>query len=174
MSNGANALIRTLVDAGITDPVPAGTTFVSANMGGTASFFSSAPGYDGVDTGAMAPVTLTLNTSLKDTWINGAATTFNYGTATTLAVNRSGPQRSLVQFDLSSIPIGSTVTSATLTLNATAVNGSNPIEVHRVSPTAVWTEGTANGAAPSWQRDLTVGGARVVPLVDDVPKPGDV
>jgi hypothetical protein len=59
----------------------------------------------------------------KDTYINSANPSNNYGVSTSIDLgNNSGAvNRVLLQFDLSAIPIGSSVTSSTLTLTA---NGS--------------------------------------------------
>ncbi|MFN9987272.1 MAG: beta strand repeat-containing protein, partial [Pirellula sp.] len=80
-----------------------------------------------------------------DTYINAGATSTNYGTSTSMIVDRSGGdpgnQRALIQFALSDIPVGATITSAQMRLNATAVTGSMPVEVYRV--TSTWTEAGA-------------------------------
>jgi hypothetical protein len=85
----------------------------------------------------------------QDTYIRSAATTFNYGAATRLVVDRSGggigDQRALVRFDLSSIPAGATITSATLQMQATANGGAFNINIYRV--TQSWVEGSGNATA---------------------------
>ena len=54
-----------------------------------------------------------------DTYVNAASPTTNYGSATVLSLGRTASgldQRILIRFDLSSIPTGSTINSATLQL----------------------------------------------------------
>lgn len=64
-----------------------------------------------------AAVAVTLGT-LADTYVDGGSSSSNYGSDASMFVDaeQSQPQRSFVMFDLSGIPPGSTVTSATLTL----------------------------------------------------------
>jgi hypothetical protein len=89
---------------------------------------------------AGVPTDLVLQPSTADSYVNQQATTTNYGTATAMYVQAKTGQarRSLVQFDISSIPSGSTINSATLELYATAVSGSQTLNVHRI--TGIWTE----------------------------------
>jgi uncharacterized repeat protein (TIGR01451 family) len=93
--------------------------------------------------------TVTLSAS-KDTWINALSTTLNYGVSTTMNIDRQGgglgEERSLLQFDLSSIPAGAIITSAQLRLTKTGgATASQNIGVYRV--TSAWDEGTQNGTA---------------------------
>ena len=82
--------------------------------------------------------------------------TTNYGTATTLKVQswKNGNNiRTFVQFDVSSIPAGSTVSSATLTLCATTVPSSTrTYDAHLV--TSSWSEGSV-----TWNTQPSVAGA---------------
>jgi len=97
---------------------------------------------------------------VQDAWIDQANPTQNKGTDVTLRVNPvSGTlRRSLVKFDLSSIPAVACVNSATLRLTLAAVQSpEQTFAVHRL--TQSWTEGapgsiiiigSTNGA--SWSR----------------------
>ena len=89
---------------------------------------------------AGVPTDLVLQPSIADTYVNQAATGNNYGTATTMYVQARTAQarRTLVQFDVSSVPAGSVVNSATLELYATAVTGGLTLNAHRI--TGTWTE----------------------------------
>ena len=85
--------------------------------------------------------TLVIQPSSADTYLDQTNSTTNYGTATTMGVrNRNGQaRRSMVQFDLSGIPAGSTITAATLELYATAAPATaQTLNVHHV--TGTWTE----------------------------------
>ncbi len=85
--------------------------------------------------------TVTLNPS-KDTWIDGDNPDLNYGLSTELKVDREAtkPERTLIQFDLSSIPAGATINSASLKL--TKLSGNNDINIDVHMATADWDEGT--------------------------------
>ena len=86
----------------------------------------------------------------KDELITSFQPTFNDGVNPLLAIGRVGGinnDRTLIQFDLSTIPVGATVTSAVLSLyctNDNASTGSN-FTVHRM--VRAWLEGTGNYAA---------------------------
>ncbi|MCE7973100.1 MAG: hypothetical protein DYG92_02060 [Leptolyngbya sp. PLA1] len=55
-------------------------------------------------------------------------------------------RRALLQFDLSLIPAGSTITSATLTLHSEQAQGSATYTLHRLL--ATWGEGTSDAGSP--------------------------
>ena len=103
-------------------------------------------------------VTLQPNGAIgKDTYIASQNKDSNFGNATTLrtdsenAANR--PIRSLIQFDLSSIPNNATVISATLGLYLSSNTGSQTdvVEAHRLTRT--WTEGTGGtNTGATWNR----------------------
>ncbi len=82
--------------------------------------------------------------SIADTSADESKPTNNYGTNTTILVRSwqsAKDARSFVEFDVSSIPSGSTVNTATLTLCARRVPGSTrTIDLHRI--TASWVETT--------------------------------
>jgi hypothetical protein len=86
------------------------------------------------------PTELVIQPSSIDSWVNQASQNGNYGSDTSIYVQARNLQarRLLVQFDLSSIPLNSTINSATLELYATSTTGSNTIELHRI--TSGWTE----------------------------------
>lgn len=63
----------------------------------------------------------------KDTYLNEAAATTNYGTATTMIIGAivakaASRYNSLISFDISNIPSGSTISAAKLTFNCTSVD----------------------------------------------------
>lgn len=96
--------------------------------------------------------TLTLSAS-DDTYLqNGSGN--NYGASTTLLVKAS--YVSLLRFDLSSIPAGSTVVSAKLSLAAASNENGGDISAYAVlSGNAGWIEGAKSGTAagsgePNW------------------------
>ncbi|MDH3451910.1 MAG: DUF4347 domain-containing protein, partial [Gammaproteobacteria bacterium] len=92
----------------------------------------------------------------QDTYIDVGNTTFNYGASTQLIVDRLGGQlgdgRVLVQFDLSSIPVGTTINSATLQMQASAVSSAMDIEVHELLEG--WVEGSNIGTPGEASWDL--------------------
>ncbi|MBT8036274.1 MAG: InlB B-repeat-containing protein [Verrucomicrobiae bacterium] len=108
---------------------------------------SSLSDNDGVTLRALVGGTVVLQdglnsyTGTRDTYINGASTTSNYGTQTTLSIyNRSQGSKyrySFLSYDLSSIPAGSTIVSASLDLvqNNTVANS---VDVYEL--TGSWTE----------------------------------
>ena len=82
---------------------------------------------------------------VKDNYVSRTDTDLNYGVSTTLVV--SPDENPLVEFDLSAIPEGATITSATLQLEADSRTGAGPeiISVHRMLEP--WAEGTQDGAS---------------------------
>ena len=103
--------------------------------------------------------------SIADTWADESKPNNNKGTDTTMLVRswQSGKNgRSFVEFDVSSIPSGSTVNTATLTLCATKVPSSTrTIDLHRV--TASWVETTL-----TWNNQPGVAGS----VTDSATTPG--
>ncbi|MCP3870586.1 MAG: DUF4347 domain-containing protein, partial [Gammaproteobacteria bacterium] len=120
-----------------------------------------------VDPGALLMVA-------KDTYIDNSTKAENHGLSTSLIVDQSGgglaDVRTLVQFDLGDLPSGTTITSATLQMQATANTGALTIQVYEV--TEAWEEGAADGAGDTanWtQRNdtdnwSTAGGGVVSPV----------
>ncbi len=79
----------------------------------------------------------------SDSWVTEKKPGQNHGSDTLIEVKSKNGQaaRGFVQFDVSSIPAGSTINSATLNLCAVLVpNATRAYNVHRV--TAGWAEGT--------------------------------
>lgn len=75
----------------------------------------------------------------------GASADNNYGTNAVLYVRSSEPWRSLIKFDLSGIPAGSTIFSATLSLwTAQQRAGTGTVTAYRILPAnSAWTEAGA-------------------------------
>lgn len=103
--------------------------------------------------GGKQPITRTFQPSAMDSWLNQRRPNTNYGSDSTMivrsyqtgAVGRNG--RSVVQFDISQIPQGSTVSSATLSLYASAVPArTRTYYAHRI--TTSWDEGTVTWNTP--------------------------
>jgi VCBS repeat-containing protein len=94
----------------------------------------------------------------KDTYIV-SATNNNFGGSTQLILDKAGGsvgnQRVLLQFDLSAIPAGATINSATLQLEASAIGTTMNLNVYELLQT--WTEGTGNGTAgvANWNQRVT-------------------
>jgi hypothetical protein len=105
--------------------------------------------------GPGSPTTLPIQPSSADTYIRqDSGGNDNYGTATTMDVRNRGSQarRALVQFNLSGIPAGSTINSATLELYASAAPGtSQTLNVHHIT-------GTWNETAVTWVTSPTYNG----------------
>ena len=78
----------------------------------------------------------------SDTWISESYPDSNYGSDTTLRINNTAGDRNhaLYHFDLSSIPAGSTVVTATLRLYITQYDSLGDLMIHRL--TQDWTEFT--------------------------------
>jgi hypothetical protein len=105
--------------------------------------------------------------AVADTFISGAtspsAALFNYGGATTLQVDRgtaaSTRRYTFLKWDLSSIPVPSSIDSASITLNVTDNSTTAVYPMYDV--TKPWVEGTQNGAADtagaSWTNYNTTG-----------------
>lgn len=99
----------------------------------------------------------TVVTPSKDTYINSAATTTNYGTATTMVSNNNGTFRyALFSFDISSVT--ETVTSAKLELQDNAGNaGSKSYEIYGLLDTEDgWDESTLNWSNASFLNGTSV------------------
>ena len=98
---------------------------------------------------SAAAVTATL---VADAWTSPSAPTSNQGKSTNIEVVRPvGLKQAYIQFDLSSLPSGTTgadVKKATLTLFANTVSTPGSLDVVRV--TSAWTEsGITAGSAPT-------------------------
>jgi uncharacterized repeat protein (TIGR01451 family) len=111
-------------------------------------------------TATFGPTTVSL-TSSGDTYLTKASASSNYGTCTTFDVaggSTGALVHGLLMFDLSSIPTGSTITSATLTLtNSAGSTTATNVSIHQI--TTSWTEGPggcagAASTAASWNNRL--------------------
>lgn len=107
-----------------------------------------------------------------DSYISGQATTTNYGTDLGLACRlimvggfKVQWERTIFNFDLSSIPAGSTINSISLALEVWGVDASAAVKLQRCTRPATWTEmgvtwlkydGTNNWTNAGGDRDLTV------------------
>ncbi|MBI5871137.1 MAG: DNRLRE domain-containing protein [Actinobacteria bacterium] len=87
----------------------------------------------------------------EDTWIANAGATLNYGASTDLVVGNynasSDNRRGLLRFDLSVIPVGSTVNAATMSLYQHAQEDASTPQLGVYYATRSWTEGTGSGTA---------------------------
>ena len=88
----------------------------------------------------------------QDTWLSEKDKNRNYGASNRMSVEGDPGRlkRALLQFDVSSIPAGAVLTSATLTVwKQGANNAADSLAVHVV--TQAWVEGTgSNGSGASW------------------------
>lgn len=99
----------------------------------------------------QTPITLTLQPGVSgsDTSIRSPTSNNNYGADASLLV-QGGLAKALVQFDLASIPAGSTILSAQLSLYHTA-GGNDTVSAFRM--TKPWTEGTGvAGLGATWNK----------------------
>jgi len=84
-----------------------------------------------------------------DSWLNSAQTTFNYGADTDLSSGdngAAGPRRPLIKFDLSQIPAGSTINSATLSVYQHAQADTSTPNISAYDVSGAWAEGTGFGS----------------------------
>ncbi|MCL6105817.1 MAG: DNRLRE domain-containing protein [Actinobacteria bacterium] len=93
-------------------------------------------------------------TASADTWISSAAANqnLNWGVANDIDVGENGAgeaRRGILKFDLSSIPIGSTINSATFSLYESGqMDASTPqLGVYSAFAGKLWAEGTGDGTA---------------------------
>jgi hypothetical protein len=89
-------------------------------------------------------------TPAADTYLREDQTGRNYGSCATLGVDLETTRRlrSLLKFDLTSIPAGATITSVSLMMQATAVQNNTAFTIDAHSISSDWNEGTlcdANG-----------------------------
>ncbi len=85
------------------------------------------------------PLTASL-TATADTYIDGGSKTTNFGGSTNLIVDGKPDDATILKWDLSSIPAGSTLQSAALSINVTNTS-SNSYEIYEVKRN--WTESQA-------------------------------
>lgn len=87
----------------------------------------------------VTPVTATL-ASVADTYIDGGSTGTNFGASMSLVVSGKPDEAALLKWDLSSVPAGSTLLSATFTINVTNASA-NTYEIYELKRN--WTESQA-------------------------------
>ncbi|NIV45881.1 MAG: DUF4347 domain-containing protein, partial [Gammaproteobacteria bacterium] len=82
---------------------------------------------------------------IEDTYIDNNNNTTNFGSSSGMTIDKSGGgagnQRALLKFDLSFIPAGATINSATLTMEATSIDGALNIDIYEILEN--WSETTA-------------------------------
>ncbi|MHB8858928.1 MAG: DNRLRE domain-containing protein [Thermoleophilia bacterium] len=87
----------------------------------------------------------------KDTSVSSTGATLNYGGSTDITAGNisasAETRRGLIKFDLSAIPVGSTVNSATLSIYQHGQQSSATVPLELDYATRTWAEGTGNGAA---------------------------
>ena len=105
---------------------------------------------------SATPYASLMVSATADSYVDQKKAGNSHGTAVTMIVKAKSNQnmRSFVQFDISSIPAGSTVSSATLALCATSVPGTRTYDVHSVSATwgettITWTNQPGVAASPT-------------------------
>jgi uncharacterized repeat protein (TIGR01451 family) len=156
-----------LTNATVTDAVPAGTTFGSFIQSGAVSnvppptwtLGTNSAAVNGSHTGTTGSGTVNASAS-ADSWLDGDHKTTNHGTSATMTFDPSGGSsmgngRPVMEFDLSGIPSGATITGATLKLTVTAVGGTadtRTIDVRALTKDWVETQVTWNRAstATAW------------------------
>jgi len=101
--------------------------------------------------------TVALN-SVQETYIQLGSPTTSSGSSGSMVIDReSGDlQRALVQFDVSSIPAGATIQSATIKLEATDVGGLLSVDAYQILEN--WTEGSATWNESSSGNNWSVSG----------------
>lgn len=102
---------------------------------------------------AVSPLTLQPDdTTGVDTYINKQFATNNYGISTVMECGEwvgiaGATEKPLMQFDISSLPAGQTITAATLTL-VTSATTADSLTLTLYRGLTQWYEGAKNGAAP--------------------------
>ena len=118
--------------------------------GGATGVFSSSTGTTAAPSEAL--------TAVKDTYIDNSKKDDNYGDSS-LIVDKSGGNlgngRALVQFDLSGVPAGATITNATLRMPAIGGTGAFDIGAYRL--TESWDEGDGTAGSGATWRDRSAG-----------------
>ncbi|MFN8498612.1 MAG: SdrD B-like domain-containing protein [Anaerolineae bacterium] len=146
----------------VSDPIPASTTYVagSANAGGyydagtnsviwpLGDNLPATPGQTASGGAALCPVPFTAPL-LADTWIDKDKKNNNNGGNALLFTRPADANHlkyTLLKFDVSGIPAGATINTATLQLTTQTARASNHFDqVHELL--TPWTQGTANNQA---------------------------
>ncbi|MEI6948301.1 Ig-like domain-containing protein [Paraflavisolibacter sp. H34] len=106
-------------------------------------------------TGAGAPGSVALGAQ-RDTYLSLNDNNKNFGACTSLLVDGESSKklRSLLRFDLSSLPAGMVITGATLKMQLTSAQSSTAYDISAHRVTAAWEEGTGacggSTGVPSW------------------------
>lgn len=97
------------------------------------------------------------DTTGKDTYLGQPNPTFNHGAGVVLAVGFSGAAgtnyKSLIRFDLSSIPAGATITSAVVSLYCIAEDATTDLTLDFRRSLVDWFEGVKTNSAPDGGQD---------------------
>lgn len=155
--NGIDVMQLTplMVEDAANDIVRREITHQFVNLNGQPYLLLTLPSLTGMSRPRIDP-TLTLQpdaTAGIDTMLWSGGSSNNYGILDRIEAGRNASsvdiERSLIRFDLSSIPAGSTATVATLTMtcHAEAATTDANVAVHRAL--TQWFEGDKSGAAPS-------------------------
>jgi len=125
--------ITSTVQTGInvSDSLPSGTIYVSESTSATGT----------TDIGSSGSLDLTPS---GDTYLEEKNPNNNYGSNNKLKIKtkNNDDKRPLLKWDLSSIPSGATITSATMSFFVTRDRGGVTVNIHRMSTD--WTEGGAD------------------------------
>ncbi|MBA4106852.1 MAG: hypothetical protein C0485_13960 [Pirellula sp.] len=185
--NATASLHGTVSDDGLPNPVtttwsllsgPGAVTFGNASALDTTASISAIGDYllkleatDGQFTTAdyvrivVNPLTASLTTT-ADTYLDGGSKTTNFGTSPSLLVDGNPDNGALLSWNLSGIPVGSTLQSATLSVNVTGTSA-DTYEIYELKRSwnetqATWNKATASvnwqsaGAQGSLDRGTTV------------------
>ncbi|QDV47196.1 Cadherin domain protein [Stieleria neptunia] len=109
--------------------------------------------------GVSSSLSTTTLSAVQDTYIQLGNPSTNEGSDGSLSIDRESTdlQRALVQFNVSSIPVGATITNATLTLQATDVGGLLNIGAYQLLEG--WSESSATWNEASLGTPWSIGGA---------------
>jgi uncharacterized repeat protein (TIGR01451 family) len=156
-----------LSNAQVTDPIPANATYVagSANAGGTLDtsvvpnqvvwpLGSNAAAIPGVIPSAglaYCPAPALAVSITTDTYIRLDQATTNFGNNANLLTRPAGTQKknALIAVDLSGLPAGAVIQSATFRLRSENNRSNHFVEIHRAL--TAWTEGNSTaGSGATW------------------------
>lgn len=122
-----------------------------AFIGLSASAMGGPPGRDGDQAAALNSAASTTLYAATDAYVNQNAPNTSYGSATNLSVSKDEflqETRTLVRFDLSSLPAGSIINSASLQLWLRSADFGSPVlKVRRVSE--AWTTSVTWNTQPN-------------------------
>lgn len=93
-----------------------------------------------------------------DTWLNQSNVNRNYGTSTVMYAGYNGSgnrMRSLLQFDISSMPGGATITGATVSLQCDWADSSTSLDLSFHRALTQWYEGLQSAGTPGAGEDAS-------------------